>query len=241
MTLDSWKDPFKAAWPIMAGYVVLGLPCGILGVAAGMDVWMVAAMSILFYSGAGQYMIPNMWLAGNPIGAIVLSVSLVNSRQTLYGALLSQFCDAASKRLACLFGATVTDESFGVNLARFMNGGWSVSDALRVNVLSQSSWILSNVAGAVVGAAISVPTALASFAMTSLFICLLSMQKASPENFVAIGGAVAGVVLCKSVGLTGPAILVGALIGVAAAVVFSRRTTHGPSGASGATDIRMGG
>ena len=39
MTLDSWKDPFKAAWPIMAGYVVLGLPCGILGVAAGMDVW----------------------------------------------------------------------------------------------------------------------------------------------------------------------------------------------------------
>ncbi len=39
---------FKAAWPIMAGYVVLGLPCGLLGVAAGMDVWMVAAMSILF-------------------------------------------------------------------------------------------------------------------------------------------------------------------------------------------------
>ena len=91
-----------------------------------MDVWMIAIMSLLFYSGAGQYMIPNMWLAGNPISAIVASVSLVNTRQMLYGASLSQFCGGAGKRLSFLFGATVTDESFGVNLAYFACGNWSV-------------------------------------------------------------------------------------------------------------------
>ena len=42
------KEAFQAAWPIVLGYVVLGIPCGILGVAAGMDVWMIAIMSLLF-------------------------------------------------------------------------------------------------------------------------------------------------------------------------------------------------
>lgn len=215
------RDSLKAALPIMAGYVVLGLPCGILCAAAGMDWWMTAVMSILFYSGAGQYMIPNMYLAGNPLSAIILSVTLVNTRQMLYGASLSQFCGSVSKRLAFIFGATVTDESFGVNLARFINGGWTVRAALFVNLFSQSAWILSNIAGALIGAAVSLPTALASFAMTSLFICLLCMQKVSRANAVAVIGAIAGVVVCKCVGLSGPAILIGALVGVGCALLFS--------------------
>ena len=229
------KESFQAAWPIVLGYIVLGIPCGILGVAAGMDVWMIAVMSLLFYSGAGQYMIPNMWLAGNPITAIIASVSLVNTRQMLYGTSLSQFCGGASKRLAFIFGATVTDESFGVNLARFINGGWSVKHALFVNLFSLTSWTVSNVAGALIGSAISLPTALASFAMTSLFICLLCMQKATPANLVAVFGSIAGVIVCKCVGLSGPAILIGALVGVGAAFAFSsvRRDSRN-------TDMKVG-
>lgn len=215
------KEAFQAAWPIVLGYIVLGIPCGILGVAAGMDVWMIAIMSLLFYSGAGQYMIPNMWLAGNPISAIIASVALVNTRQMLYGASLSQFCGSAGKRLAFIFGATVTDESFGVNLARMINGNWSVKHALLVNLFSLTSWTVSNVAGALIGSAISLPTALASFAMTSLFICLLCMQKVTPANLVAVFGSIAGVIACKCVGLAGPAILIGALVGVGAAFAFS--------------------
>lgn len=205
----------------MAGYVVLGLPCGILCVKAGMDVWMVALMCALFYSGAGQYMIPNMWLAGNPLTAIIASVTLVNTRQMLYGASLSQFCGSVRKRLAFFFGATVTDESFGVNLARFINGSWSVQNSLIVNLLSQSTWLVANVAGAIIGSAISLPTALASFAMTSLFICLLCMQRVFVENLVAAIGAAGGVIVCKLAGLAGPAILIGALAGVGLALLFS--------------------
>ena len=119
------RQAFAAAFPIMAGYVVLGLPCGILCAAAGMEVWMVALMSVLFYSGAGQYMIPNMWLAANPVSAIVASVGLVNTRQMLYGATLSQFCGNAGRALTFFFGATVTDESFGVNYAKFVESAVS--------------------------------------------------------------------------------------------------------------------
>lgn len=224
----------------MAGYFVLGLPCGILSQAAGMDVWMVFVMSLLFYSGAGQYMVANMWLAANPIAAIIASVSLVNARQLLYGASLSQFCGKTKASLLFWFTGTVTDESFGVNVARFVNGEWSVEQALGVNIFSHLMWIVSTVLGAVIGQAISVPTAIASFAMTSLFICLLCMQKLTAENGAAVVGAVLGVIICKLVGLSGAAILIGALVGIGVAIgVGSWRDKQGEP--DGSTDISIGG
>lgn len=224
--LNGLQQSFVAALPIMAGYIVLGIPCGILGVQAGMSALQIALMSVLFYSGAGQYLIPNMWLAGAPIASIVASVSLVNSRQILYGASLSRFVEHAGKRLSFLFAATVTDESFGVNLERFTNDKhWSVAKATGVNLFSLLTWTAANVAGALLGALLSVPAALASFAMTSIFLCLLFMQSFSRASLVAALTAVFGVLLCKLVGLDGPAIFLGALLGVAAALLVGRHSS----------------
>ena len=196
-------------------HIKIGIPCGILSASIGLNALQVFLMCALFYSGAGQFMIPNMWLAGNPLLSIIASVSLVNTRQMLYGASLSRFCDEASRRAAFLFGATVTDESFGVNLARFESGTWDVRRATFVNLCSQTSWGLSCVAGTLVGQLVDVPTAIASFAMTAIFVCLLCMQKVNVTNAVTVFAAVAGVYLCKLVGLSGPAILLGALAGMA--------------------------
>ena len=215
------RPSLQAALPIMLGYVAIGVPCGILCDSIGLGPLQVFLLSALFYSGAGQFMIPNMWLAGAPIASIVASVSLVNTRQMLYSAAFAPACRGAKKRLSFLFAATVTDESYGVNVSKFAEGAWSVRRALLVNVLSQSSWALSNVVGALVGNAVGVPLAIASFAMTSIFICLLVTQKVTPENLVAAGVAIIGVFACKAAGLAGPAILVGALAGVAAALLFS--------------------
>ena len=220
---SSVKDAFKLAAPIMVGYIFLGIPCGILCEQAGMSAFQVFLLSALFYSGAGQYMIPNMWLAGSPISAIIASVTLVNSRQLLYGASLSRFCSDTKKSLAFLYGATVTDESFAVNLTKFELGNWSVKAATLVNLFSQSCWALANVLGVILGGLLTVPSALASFAMTSIFLCLLFSQKFSSATVCAAGVAVIGVFVCKAVGLSGPAILVGALLGVAAGMIVSRR------------------
>lgn len=220
MSKEIFTDGLKAALPIMAGYIVLGLPCGLLCQQVGMNWAMVLIMCVIFYSGAGQYMIPNMLLAGNPLLSIIASVTLVNTRQLLYGASLSRFCEKAGKRLSFLFGATVTDESFGVNLARFENGGWDVKRATVVNLCSQSSWAFACVMGTLIGGLVSVPTAIASFAMTSIFICLLCMQKVDAANMVTIAVAIVGVLVCKACGLSGPAILIGALAGMAAGYVY---------------------
>ena len=213
---DRIRQSLKAALPIMLGYVAIGVPCGILSASIGLDALQAFLLSALFYSGAGQFMIPNMWLAGAPLASIIASVSLVNTRQMLYSAAFAPACRGVRKRLAFLFAATVTDESYGVNVAKFSEGGWSVGRATAVNLLSQSSWALSNVAGVLVGNAVGVPLAIASFAM-----CLLVTQKPSAANLVAAATAALGVIACKAAGLSGPAILVGALAGVAAALAFS--------------------
>ena len=124
----------QAAIPIMLGYVAIGIPCGILEDSIGMNALQVFFLSCMFYSGAGQFMIPNMWLAGSPLASIIASVSLVNTRQMLYSASFAPMCANERKRLSFLFSATVTDESFGVNMANFATGTWNVPRATIVNI-----------------------------------------------------------------------------------------------------------
>ena len=216
----------------MMGYIAIGLPCGIMESQIGMNWLMAFVMSMTFYSGAGQFMIPNMWLAGNPIASIIASVSFVNTRQMLYSAAFSPYFEKVGKRLAFLFSATVTDESFGVNYAKFLGGDWSVKDALAVNLYSQTTWMLSCTVGCILGSAVAVPSALASFAMTSLFLCLLCMQPTTAENGIVVAAAVLGVVVCKLVGLSGAAIFLGAVIGIVCGMLFGSRVSRAVKQAS---------
>lgn len=230
-------EAFRAALPIVLAYVAIGIPCGILCASIGLNVVQVLIMSVLFYSGAGQFMIPNMYLAGSPLASIILSVSLVNTRQMLYSASLSQYCQNVQKRLAFLFSASVTDESFGVNTKRFEEGQWSVANATWVNIFSNTSWTLSNCLGVLVGNAISIPLAVASFAMTSIFICLAFSQKLNLENLVTMGCAMLGVFVAKMLGLGGFAIVVGALFGVFMGFSVSEMIARKRDAGKEATDV----
>ena len=140
-----------------------------------------------------------------------------------------------------LFAASVTDESYGVNTARFAEGNWSVDRALMVNLFSQSSWTISNIVGCAVGAAVDIPVPIAAFAMTAIFICLLVTQKFTSANIVAMIVAMLGVYLCKALGLTGPAILIGAVAGVVCALAFSALFPRRPVTASAPGTDPVGG
>lgn len=217
----------------MLGYVAIGLPCGILSNTIGLNPLQVFLLCALLYSGAGQFMICNMFLAGSSIPSIAASVSLVNTRQMLYAASFAPTCEHAPRWLAALFAATVTDESYGVNTQRFAEGNWSVDRALMVNLFSQSSWTISNVIGCAVGAAVAIPVNIAAFAMTAIFICLLVTQKFTSANIVAMAVAALGVYVCKACGLSGPAILIGAVAGVVCAMAFSLTLGKGGKAAGG--------
>jgi predicted branched-subunit amino acid permease len=64
--------------------------------------------------------------------------------------------------------------------------------------------------------------------MTSIFLCLLFMQGFSRPALVAGVTAACGVLACKLLGLAGPAIFVGALLGIAAAMLAGRHAGDVP-------------
>lgn len=206
---------FREALPIIVGYIALGLPCGILGAAADMNMLQILLLSVFMYSGSGQYMIPGMYLAGVPLLTLSASVSLVSTRQMLYSSAFAPFLENVGKARLIWYAATVTDESFGVNLNKFLDGGWTPLQAQLLNTFSHFAWIIANVIGALLGAWLVIDTAIASFAMTSIFLCLLLIQRFTKSHVIAAMVSAVVVVLCKLTVLSNMAILIGAVAGVA--------------------------
>lgn len=227
----------RAALPVMLGYLAIGIPCGIMWGKMGVDPLGCFLVSATFYSGAGQFMIAPLVLAGTPVLSIVVSVSLVSARQMLYSSALAPYTEGASRPLTLAFAATVTDESFGVNVERFESGeGWGVSQGLALNCLCMLSWATSNALGSAVGPAISLPTDIITFAMTSIFICLLLSQPMTRTNVAVAAVTAAGVVVAKLAGAGGAAIVLGAVAGVVVGVLLGggEEGTGGAAGAEGA-------
>lgn len=222
--MDMSKDirvALKTALPIMLGYIAIGIPCGVMENEIGINPFFAFCISCTFYSGAGQFMMSPMVLAGTPIASIALTIGLVSSRQMLYSAAFSPFFTKVRKRLAVLFAATVTDESFGVNMDRYLSGEpWDERKATLVNIFSMLSWGTSNAIGSALGSIVDLPIDILSFAMTSIFVCLLVGQLAGSTGAVVCVTVFIAVVILKAIGLGGVAIFVSALAGIAAGLVF---------------------
>ncbi len=220
-TREDVRVALATAVPIMLGYVSIGLPCGVMEAQAGLGPLKAFILSCTFYTGAGQFMMASMTVAGMPLASIIASVSLVSTRQILYSVAFSPYVEDESRSRTLAFAATVTDESFGVNLDAFASDeGWTVTRATLVNLFSMVSWATGNAVGSAVGSAIALPLAVMSFAMTAIFICLLVGQSWNATTAVTAIAAASAVVVCKLVGLSGVAVFVGAIVGVIVGMVF---------------------
>ena len=214
------RKVFVLAWPVALSYIAVGLACGVLEAKAGMAPWMAFVLGCTFLSGAGQFMMSNLWMAGVPMTSILVSVATISSRFALYSASLAPQLSRVPRRLALGVCATLTEESFGINMTKLMNDDeWTESHALLFNIVLLFAWGGSCGVGAAIGVAVTIPTAVACFVMTSLFVFLLCTQKLSMPVAAAILVAFGVVALFKYAGLTAFAVPVAAVAGVAAALV----------------------
>lgn len=210
----------RTVWPVMLTYVAIGTPCGMIMGQTGMEPWMVFALSSTFVTGSGQFMICNLWLAGVPAASIIASVAAISSRFALYSASLAPHLKGASKRQTLAVTATLTEEAYGISLANLVEkNDWGPRESFVLNVILIATWGVSCTAGAVVGAAIDVPSAIAGFVCTSLFICLLFSQRLSRGNVVAAVLAAVSVAICKFLGWANVAVPASVVVGVAIALV----------------------
>lgn len=222
LSREDLRAGVAAAAPVMLGYVAIGIPCGAMAAEVGLSPAVAFLLSATFYSGAGQFMMASLDLAGTPVLSMVASVALVSTRQLLYSAALSPYLSDAPRPLAALFAATVTDESFGVNMGRLAGDpAWTPGRATVVNLASMLSWAFANALGALVGPALAIPTAVMSFAMTAIFISLLAGQSWSRAAAVVALGSAGSVVALKCLGAGSLSVLLGSIAGVGVGLAFA--------------------
>lgn len=210
------------AWPIMLSYVAVGIPCGILATKAGLAPWMTFVFGFTYFSGGGQFMVSNLWLAGTPIASLLTSVAAISTRFALYSASLAPYLQKFGKRESFAIAWNFSEESYGVSLSQLANNeNWTARHTWMLSFVLEWTWALSCLAGAFIGGALEISTSIAAFAMTSLFIYLLYAQEHNFGYAFCIAGAVAGIVLCKWTGMSNVAVPVAAVIGVVCALVAS--------------------
>jgi 4-azaleucine resistance transporter AzlC len=165
-----------AALPIWIGYAAVGIPFGVLARQAGLSPIQIALMSIIVFAGSSQFIAVSMIGSGASILPIIITTFFVNLRHLLMSSSLALYLDGTSKRILSLFAYGVTDESFAVNLTKFMHGGWDVKRALVVNHTANAVWIASTIAGGYLGEIVPEGALGIDYALTAMFIALLVFQ-----------------------------------------------------------------
>ena len=231
LSMAQAKAVVRADAAVAIGYVIVGIPFGMIGASLGFEPLQVFMLSFFFLSGAGQAMMQNMLMAGFAMPTVLASVMLVSSRHILYSAAMAPYARGMRFLRRFAFAWNLTDEGFGVNMDRLSSGErWTANQIIAVNTANQVLWGVSTFAGAVLVNFISLPAAMASFGVTCIFVCMLVGQLKGASTFLAAGAAIAGVFAAKLAGLDGIAVILGAIIGVAVGFFAGEKLGHGGDG-----------
>lgn len=213
----------KKAIPIMLGYAPLGLAFGVIAREKGLDVLQTALMSLLVFSGSGQFIGIGLLAAGASIPAILLTTFLVNLRYLLFSAAMAPHVKRMPSLVQSILAFGITDETFTLNMAEFNKKEANRDFMFGVNIFSHLSWIASTATGAAIGNIVgNVKQYGINFALPAMFIALLMMQiKDRNTVWVAV---IAGVLAIGINLLTanGSSIIVATMIAATAGVFLCR-------------------
>jgi predicted branched-subunit amino acid permease len=190
-----------------------GLSFGAIGVAAGLDVWQTAALSLLMFTGASQFALVGVLASGGSPWSGAATAVLLGTRNGLYGLRLAPLLRWTGWRRVA--GAhLVIDESTAMSVNR------STSDEARVGFLSAGLavfvlWNLATVVGAVAGTALGDPEDLGlDAAVGAAFLALLWPRLRTRTNQVVAVLAVAVALGLVPVAPAGVPVLAAALVAV---------------------------
>ena len=173
------KTSIKDTLPTVFGYIGIGLAFGIIASSVGINPLLVGAMSLFIYAGGAQFITVSMLSSGFPILSIVLATFLINSRMILMSMAIAPFFKRYSAFKNIVIGTFLTDESFalGMNKQNYTNGNLSFEWFNTANIISYFTWVVSSVAGALLGGIVKNPKSLGlDFALVAMFIGLLYLQ-----------------------------------------------------------------
>lgn len=174
-----FRKAFSDSVPVMAGYGTMGFAAGVLLSVHGgvsMPALWAALSSATFISGPLQYLFVDWVRVSAAIGGVLFVVLCVNLRYSLYGlSLLDTFKGTGFWTRTYLI-AGITDETYALEVACKLPPEGKRRYCLFLTALDHMYWIIGVTAGALAGAALPVPSKGIDFAMTSLFLVILTEQ-----------------------------------------------------------------
>lgn len=186
------KQAFVSSLPVLMGYTTMGFAAGVVLAASGIRLpafwaFLTSATSI---SGALQFALADCVGASLPMLDVAILTFCLNIRYSMYGlSLIERFRGLPFAKKAYLIW-TLTDETYALEVEnKVPPGGDSILYCLTLAALNHCYWIVGVTAGALAGAALPIPDEGIEFAMTALFLVILTDQCREPKNrvYAAVG------------------------------------------------------
>ena len=191
MNNDQFRGGMKAAFPIVLGYLPVGVAFGLLARNAGLTPSEVGLMSLLVYAGASQFLAIEMISKGMTWLPIMVATFFINLRHFLMSSNLSLYFRNTRFPLLGFLSAQLTDESFAVAISNLPKVKNNPPYLFGLQTTSHLAWVIGSIGGALFGPFIKISEYGLPFALPSLFICLLVFQLRNFRHFWIM--AVAGV------------------------------------------------
>lgn len=216
MTRKVFKAAFISSMPVLMGYTAMGMAAGIL--LAGtvklqfLPFWAFLSSSINI-SGALQFIMVNWTEAMLPFAQVAMLTFCLNVRYAMYGfSLIEKFRPLPLwKRLYLIW--SLTDETYALEVddKPVPKGENPLDFCLGVAILDHLYWIFGVVSGAVIGSALPFSSEGIDFAMTALFLVVLTDQCKDKLNRMAaavgIIAAIAGRIFFSTSNMLIPAMI----------------------------------
>jgi 4-azaleucine resistance transporter AzlC len=208
-----------SAFPIVVGYLPIGIAYGVLASKVGLSPFNTLMMSLIVFAGSSQLIAVGLFSAGAAPVSIVLTTFIVNLRHLLMTAALSPYLRRWRRLELTAFAFQVTDESFGVHVARFARGQLDKAESFTINITAQCAWLAGTFIGIVASEMITDTRQLAlDYALPAMFIGLLVLAcrnrkqvwVAAAAGVLSVGFLLAGVEQWNVILAT----LIGAVIGL---------------------------
>lgn len=207
----------REAIPLLGGYIPVSLSFGLVATQAGFTTWEAAAISLLIYAGASQFLFVGMIAAGSPLWLVVAMTLLINVRHVVYGPNLAALLPQSRHWPWLMHG--LTDQVFALALTRLPQldkperFGWFLGASL----LAWGAWIIGTIVGATAGEAFTARWPLLGeimpFALPALFLTMVAPRFTDKRWSLALSGAILSALLFTLYGWANVAIPLAAACG----------------------------
>lgn len=182
-------------FPILAGFLFLGMAYGIYMNVSGFSVWYPMLMALTIFGGSLEFVAVTMLLGTfAPLQTLIMTL-MIQARHLFYGiSMLDKFKGLGWKRFYLIFG--LCDETFSINytadIPKNVDHGWFM---FFVTLLNQFYWVAGATLGGLLGSLFTFNTEGLDFVMTAMFVVIfLEQWMKEKKHYTALIGVSASAV-----------------------------------------------